>query len=227
MNTTAQLRAFEEGWLDKLRTSSREECAEEPHYSDGRRKKRYRGNERGGEEGARKRNRKRERRIRRVAAQAALSITWPTLIFLFFCSRFLLFVSFLLFLLFFLFFLSPVADCVSLFSLDKLDVVPIDTHIFALAQRHMPALKGKSLTPALYDQIGKFFVQRYTNGDVERGRWRGKGDGREGAEAGGVGEEHEYLFTDLFLSCSSPLFLTPSPSFFLSCFLSSLSDSEH
>lgn len=54
-----------------------------------------------------------------------------------------------------------VADCVSLFSLDKLDVVPVDTHIFSMAQQHMSSLKGKSLNPAIYDQINAFFRERF------------------------------------------------------------------
>lgn len=54
-----------------------------------------------------------------------------------------------------------VADCVSLFSLDKLDVVPVDTHIFSMAQQHMSSLKGKSLNPAIYEQINAFFRERF------------------------------------------------------------------
>jgi len=54
-----------------------------------------------------------------------------------------------------------VADCVSLFCLDKLDVVPVDTHIFTMAQKHMPTLKGKSLNSTIYDEINSFFRERF------------------------------------------------------------------
>ncbi len=56
-----------------------------------------------------------------------------------------------------------VADCVSLFSLDKLEVVPVDTHIFSLAKAHMPSIRGKqSLNAKVYDEIGLFFRERYS-----------------------------------------------------------------
>jgi len=56
---------------------------------------------------------------------------------------------------------QKVADCVSLFSLDKLDIVPVDTHIWTVAQKHMTTLKGKSLTTKLYKDIGDFFRDRF------------------------------------------------------------------
>jgi N-glycosylase/DNA lyase len=52
-----------------------------------------------------------------------------------------------------------VADCVALFSLDKSDVVPVDTHVWDIVVRdYEPSLGGaKSLTPAVYDQVGDTF----------------------------------------------------------------------
>eukprot|EP00982_Pelagococcus_subviridis_P005048 29464-Pelagococcus_subviridis.AAC.6 len=41
-----------------------------------------------------------------------------------------------------------VAACVCLFSLDKHDAIPVDTHVWQLAVEHyVPALASKSLTP--------------------------------------------------------------------------------
>ena len=34
-----------------------------------------------------------------------------------------------------------VADCVALFSLDKLDIVPVDTHVWQIAQRYYHSLR--------------------------------------------------------------------------------------
>ncbi|XP_066553766.1 N-glycosylase/DNA lyase [Amia ocellicauda] len=55
-----------------------------------------------------------------------------------------------------------VADCVCLMSLDKLGVVPVDTHVWQIARRHyLPELGSaqRSLTPALNQRIGDFFRQ--------------------------------------------------------------------
>ncbi len=47
-----------------------------------------------------------------------------------------------------------VAACVCLFSLDKHQAVPVDTHVWQLACRHYaPHLKGRSLTPKLMAQV--------------------------------------------------------------------------
>ena len=47
-----------------------------------------------------------------------------------------------------------VAACVALFSLDKRDCVPVDTHVWQLAARHYtPSLRGKSFTPALAERV--------------------------------------------------------------------------
>eukprot|EP01134_Creolimax_fragrantissima_P007382 CFRG7382T1 len=52
-----------------------------------------------------------------------------------------------------------VADCVCLMSLDKTAAIPVDTHVWAIAQPYMPQLKGKTLTKTLYKQIGDFYRQ--------------------------------------------------------------------
>ena len=49
-----------------------------------------------------------------------------------------------------------VADCVALFSLDKTDAVPVDTHVWDITQslyaQHLQKTT-KSLTPKMYDDI--------------------------------------------------------------------------
>lgn len=54
---------------------------------------------------------------------------------------------------------AKVADCVCLMSLDKLGAIPVDTHVWQIAARHyMPKLNSaKSVTPAIYNQIGNHF----------------------------------------------------------------------
>ncbi|XP_060065748.1 N-glycosylase/DNA lyase-like [Ylistrum balloti] len=54
---------------------------------------------------------------------------------------------------------AKVADCVCLMSLDKLEAVPVDTHVWQIAARdYMPKLKqAKSLTDKLYAEIGDHF----------------------------------------------------------------------
>ncbi|NWU80479.1 OGG1 lyase, partial [Onychorhynchus coronatus] len=53
---------------------------------------------------------------------------------------------------------AKVADCVCLLSLDKAEAVPVDTHVWHIAQqRYGVAVGGKSLTPRAYEQIGNFF----------------------------------------------------------------------
>jgi len=55
-----------------------------------------------------------------------------------------------------------IADCVCLFSLDKDEAVPVDTHVRQLARRlWMPDLAGKSLTDAVYRRIADAFAERY------------------------------------------------------------------
>ncbi|NWR62282.1 OGG1 lyase, partial [Bucorvus abyssinicus] len=51
---------------------------------------------------------------------------------------------------------TKVADCVCLLALDKAEAVPVDTHVWRIAQqRYGAALGGRSLTPRAYQEIGK------------------------------------------------------------------------
>lgn len=47
------------------------------------------------------------------------------------------------------------ADCISLFALDKMESVPVDTHVWQAACRvYFPEFEGKSVTSARYKAIG-------------------------------------------------------------------------
>lgn len=47
-----------------------------------------------------------------------------------------------------------VAACVALFSCDQHAVVPVDTHVWALACKYyLPAMKGKTLGPKLHPAV--------------------------------------------------------------------------
>ncbi|MFA6665343.1 MAG: DNA glycosylase [Armatimonadota bacterium] len=55
-----------------------------------------------------------------------------------------------------------IADCVLLFSLDKDQAVPVDTHIRQVAVKYyLPEFKQKTLTPAVYNAIAGFFQQKF------------------------------------------------------------------
>ena len=56
-----------------------------------------------------------------------------------------------------------VADCVALFSLDQVDAIPIDTHVWRIACRDYDTTLSqcKSLTPAVYARVGELFRQRF------------------------------------------------------------------
>ncbi|CAE8606943.1 unnamed protein product, partial [Polarella glacialis] len=56
-----------------------------------------------------------------------------------------------------------VADCVALFALGQHDCVPVDVHVWRIATRdYEPALRrAKSLTPAVYEQVGDAFRSRF------------------------------------------------------------------
>lgn len=56
-----------------------------------------------------------------------------------------------------------VADCVALFSLDQVDAIPVDTHVWRIACRDYDTTLSqcKSLTPAVYARVGDLFRQRF------------------------------------------------------------------
>jgi N-glycosylase/DNA lyase len=56
-----------------------------------------------------------------------------------------------------------VADCIALFSLDKKDAIPVDTHVWAIACRDYDSelLNSKSLTPKIYNHVGELFRKRF------------------------------------------------------------------
>jgi N-glycosylase/DNA lyase len=55
-----------------------------------------------------------------------------------------------------------IADCVCLFAMAKDQAVPVDTHVWQLTHEHyLPALKGRSLTPAAYAQVVNFFQSHF------------------------------------------------------------------
>ncbi|ETV83411.1 hypothetical protein, variant 2 [Aphanomyces astaci] len=57
-----------------------------------------------------------------------------------------------------------VADCVALFSLDKLEAIPVDTHVWQIACRdfHFKKAATKSLTPTIYAEVGKLYQDRFS-----------------------------------------------------------------
>ncbi len=55
-----------------------------------------------------------------------------------------------------------VAACICLFSLDKHDAIPVDTHVWQLATRYYaPQLAGKALTPKLHGVVQEVFAERF------------------------------------------------------------------
>lgn len=55
-----------------------------------------------------------------------------------------------------------VADCICLFSLKKSDAIPVDTHVFQIAQRYLEHLKGKkSVSDKIYQEVVTFFQQKF------------------------------------------------------------------
>ncbi|XP_018010192.1 N-glycosylase/DNA lyase isoform X2 [Hyalella azteca] len=56
-----------------------------------------------------------------------------------------------------------VADCISLMSLNKLDSIPVDTHVFQIAARlYLPALRStKSVTERVYRTVAAHFQTLY------------------------------------------------------------------
>ena len=58
---------------------------------------------------------------------------------------------------------QKVADCAALFSLDRADIVPVDVHVWRIAERDLdPTLsETKSLTPQVYKRVGDLFRDKY------------------------------------------------------------------
>jgi N-glycosylase/DNA lyase len=56
---------------------------------------------------------------------------------------------------------TKVADCISLFSLDKAECVPVDTHVFQIAKRFKFTKQKSSLNSTVYQEINSAFVKRY------------------------------------------------------------------
>jgi N-glycosylase/DNA lyase len=55
-----------------------------------------------------------------------------------------------------------VADCICLMSLNHLEAIPVDTHVFQIAQHYLPHLaKMKSVTGKAYTDIGDKFREVY------------------------------------------------------------------
>lgn len=54
------------------------------------------------------------------------------------------------------------AACVSLFSLDKHEAIPVDTHVWQIALRYyVPELEGKSLTKKVHAEVAEAFTSRF------------------------------------------------------------------
>jgi len=56
---------------------------------------------------------------------------------------------------------KKVSSCVSLFSLDKLDIVPVDTHVFKISKKYLPSLKDKTLNNTNHKKINDFFIKQF------------------------------------------------------------------
>lgn len=54
-----------------------------------------------------------------------------------------------------------VAGCIALVSMDKLGEIPVDTHVWQVAQRYMPYLTTKTLTSRVYEDVGNWFRKRF------------------------------------------------------------------
>ncbi|XP_015575340.1 N-glycosylase/DNA lyase OGG1 isoform X1 [Ricinus communis] len=55
-----------------------------------------------------------------------------------------------------------VAACIALFSLDQHHAIPVDTHVWQIATRHLlPELAGARLTPKLCSRVADAFVSKY------------------------------------------------------------------
>lgn len=57
---------------------------------------------------------------------------------------------------------AKIADCVCLFSLEKDEAVPVDTHIWALAKEIFRCeIANKTLTPSTYETVAGLYLERY------------------------------------------------------------------
>ncbi|KAK3912058.1 N-glycosylase/DNA lyase [Frankliniella fusca] len=57
---------------------------------------------------------------------------------------------------------AKVADCICLMSLDHLEAIPVDTHVWQISCRYLPHLqKYKSVTERVYNEIGDYFRALY------------------------------------------------------------------
>ena len=58
---------------------------------------------------------------------------------------------------------NKVADCIALFSLDQLDVIPVDTHVRQIAGRYFDSKlnSSKTVTPVIYNKVGDSFRKRF------------------------------------------------------------------
>ncbi|BEJ10472.1 hypothetical protein CcaverHIS641_0705070 [Cutaneotrichosporon cavernicola] len=59
---------------------------------------------------------------------------------------------------------KKVADCIGLMCMDQPSLIPVDTHIYAIAARHpsFPSqLRKKTMSPALYDDIQAFLTEQW------------------------------------------------------------------
>lgn len=55
-----------------------------------------------------------------------------------------------------------VADCICLMSLNHLEAIPVDTHVFQIARNYLPHLaKCKTVTGKMYGEIGDKFREIY------------------------------------------------------------------
>lgn len=55
-----------------------------------------------------------------------------------------------------------VAACIALFSLEQHHAIPVDTHVWKIATRHLiPELAGSRLTPRLYKRVADAFLTKY------------------------------------------------------------------
>lgn len=57
---------------------------------------------------------------------------------------------------------AKVADCICLMSLNHLEAIPVDTHVWQISCRYLPHLKSyKSVTEKVYNEIGDYFRNLY------------------------------------------------------------------